>query len=122
MRTICIVLALILAAVVFSIVCGFSMAKEPDLVESSDYLKLKTAAELVLVERSASVLSCDTEGIAFRVTISDIYDMSKEELIQIAALRGFAESLQWCDADSNECDNAARYLINILVPNRYKEK
>ena len=75
---------------------------------------------VVVAEQDELWLKCDIEGSLFSIACSDLLDMSKEDMIQVASALRLSESLAWHQGDPNEHETLTRHLIDKLIPEKYK--
>ncbi len=64
----------------------------------------------------------DMEGSLFSITYSDLLDMGKEDMIQVAAILRLGESISWHQGDPNEYKSLLQHMVKKLIPEKYKPK
>lgn len=111
---------LILSLLVFCISLSFADRSE-SITEVNDVDQPVYLGNISGISKPVScLLWCKTEGRKFRINISDIVTMNKDELIQAGALIGFVDALQWSFADPNEKARVQDYIVDKLVPIRFR--
>lgn len=104
--------------ILFAIGCD----KKPENYPSHDHSPrgCLPIADLENAVTESALLECAIKGQSFKICGSDILDMSKKEMIQLATLMKLAECGTWGVNDPNEVKRIERHLIDELVPDRYK--